>query len=725
MMHKAWAEATDKGWVIGNGRIRLELAKTAAGGLALASLSRPAAAGEKSGYEWALKGSSVGPALGMASAAAAVQPEDAGFRLADAAIDDLADGAVQLTVSFADARRGAHLALMLKCFPGSAAIECTARLSNRGTAVLPLVYAVWPLCLSLAKPGASLRVSTADPKGRHGFYETEAFKDSRSFSNWIVVEDRAARESLLLGGDLGADILRFSIEAASAATLSFMAGTNLPPQKEGTPSAIELAPGQSALTPLTFLALALGGPDDVANEAFRYLKRNVLPAPIENSPLAAYTFWVADPDAEEICAEELTFARRTGFDVFYHDASWVEGSSLVPGMNDWALGLGTWRESTVKFPHGLAAFARKVREAGMKFGIWVDPGMADAARVDSGEIPRSWIALRGGKVQQCRHPSLAVMTQLCLGNPDVVAWVKRELAGIIDKYGLEWIKWDPSGTVNHACDCPDHGHGKHGGAWAAYEGLMDIWTFLLEKYPNLTGFECDPSLRHCRTNPGPRTLLPGGFGNKFVTGPMVGPYVVGSLATIRTTDSSEIRELTAGWCTASTLDYSLRQHFMSGIAFGNINGMWSQFLSRAPSGYIEAFKRNLLAFKHYRHLLFEDVWHPVLEDAVKWDALEYAREDASEAVLFVYRHAGGGEKNVVKLKALDPARTYVVTSLNDRPGRERRLAGASLMGEGLAFALPDPWLAKGDGFPGPDYDGQLAFGSDIVIIREVPREARA
>ena len=415
--------------------------------------------------------------------------------------------------------------------------------------------------------------------------------------------------------------------------------------------------------------MAHGGPDEVANEALRYLKKHVLPEPVENSPLAASCVWLADPDAEEILSEELAFARRVGFDVFYHDACWVEGSSLVPGMNDWALGLGTWRESAAKFPHGLSAFSGKVRAAGMKFGIWVDPGNVDAALVDSGEIPRSWLALRGGKVQQCRHPSLAVMTQLCLGNPDVVAWIKRELSGIIDRFGLEWVKWDPSGTVNHACDCTDHGHGKHGGAWAAYEGLMEIWSYLLGKYPKLTGFECDPSLRHCRTNPGPRTLMPGGYRNEFMTGPMVGPYVTGSLATTRTTDSTEIRELTAGWCTASTLDYSQRQHFVGGIAFGNINGMWSQFLSRAPSGYIEAFKRNLLAFKGYRHLLFEDVWHPVLEDAVKWDALEYAREDASEAVVFVFRHPGGGEKNVVKLKALDPARTYVVTSLNDRPGQ--------------------------------------------------------
>ncbi len=99
-----------------------------------------------------------------------------------------------------------------------------------------------------------------------------------------------------------------------------------------------------------------------------------------------------------------------------------------------------------------------------------------------------------------------------------------------------------------------------------------------------------------------------------MTGPMISPYVWGSLATVKTTDSCEIRELTAGWCSASALDYSLRQHFIHGIAFGNINGMWSQLLSKAPIGYIEAFRRNLLHFKAYRHLLFCDVWHPSLSN---------------------------------------------------------------------------------------------------------------
>lgn len=719
-MNTAWVETTDKGWVIGNGRIRMELAKSPGGGVTLASLARPAAAGEKDGFEWALRGSPIGPATQWDKGGGARLPEEAGFRYSSETVSELPDGSAVLSIAFADTRRGAALTLNLKCFPGRAAIEFDAALENRGNVTLPLVYALWPLCLSIGRQG--LRVSNADPKGRHGFFDAGPVEGERAFDNWIVAEDGGAHESLLVGGDLGAGILGFGIVARAApGALGVRAGAILRQPKEGEASAIELAPGHSARTPLSFLALAHGGPDEAANEAFRYLKKHVLPEPIESSPLATSCVWISDPDAEEILLEELAFARRTGFDVFYHDASWVEGSSIVPGMNDWALGLGTYKESRQKFPHGLAELSRKVRAAGMKFGLWVDPGMVDAARVAAGEFPRKWLALRGGKALECHHPSLSVMTQLCLGNPDVVAWIKKELAGIIERYGLEWMKWDTSGTVNHACDRADHGHGAHGGAWASYEGMMEVWSFLLEKFPRLSGFECDPSLRHCRLNPGPRTLMPGGYRNEFMTGPMVGPYVTGSLATTQTTDSVEIKQLTAGWCSASTLDYSMRQHLVGGISFGNINGMWSQFLSRAPSGYIEAFKRNLLHFKSYRHLLFADVWHPPLASPEGWSALQYAREDASEAILFVFRHPGGGPKNVVKPKALDPARTYVLTSLNDRPGRDRRVTGASLLSEGIDFALPDPWLAKGDGGIGPEYDAQLAFGSDIVLIREASK----
>jgi hypothetical protein len=85
-----------------------------------------------------------------------------------------------------------------------------------------------------------------------------------------------------------------------------------------------------------------------------------------------------------------------------------------------------------------------------------------------------------------------------------------------------------------------------------------------------------------RTNPALGTLLPGGYTNEFITGPMVSPYVWGSLATAGIGDASAA-QLTGRWYSASSLDYHLRKHLTHSISFGNINGMASHSSLKPPA----------------------------------------------------------------------------------------------------------------------------------------------
>lgn len=695
-------------WVLDNGRIRLELSRTQNGRVQLGALRNLT-----TGHDWAAPRSPAGVYLTSGEGELAGAAPDSRFAFSDDRVAALPSGGKELIVIWSHSQTKAKLSLAMRIHPVAAVIEYSARLENTGSEPLPLLFRVDPLAVVLGAARGGLRVHTADEKRGHGFFEAGALAPGREFPNWIVVEDSSSRESLLVGGDMGAGVLRWGAhtDARPEGTL-VRAGAGFRPHGGNTePSAFEVGPGQSVETPISFLALSHGDSDNAGNEAFRYLRRYVFPEPVPNSPLATYCIWFTDPSSEEYLMEELPFARRMGFDVFYHDASWFESSSLVPGTNDWAKGLGSYKESREKFPRGLKPLADAVRQAGMKFGIWVDPGMVDAARVESGEIPESWLASIDGAPLESRHPSLALMRQLCLGNPEVVKSVKTNLSNIISAWGLEWLKWDPSGTVSHACNRTDHGHGRRNGAYAAYRGLMEIWSYLMDRYPNLSGFECDPSLRYSRTNPGPRSLLPGGYINEFITGPMASPLVWGSLY-----GAPEARQT---WYSASSMDYHLREHFLHGVTFGNINGMVAQRLSLAPPGYIEAFKRNLLHFKQYRHLLFEDVYHPKLSAPEGWRAIQYVKQDASEAVLFVFRDKGESAENTVSIRGLDVNSRYRVTSLNERPGRERDLAGAQLASPGLKVRLPDEWLGKGDGLPDPKYEDQLRYGSDIVLLRQL------
>jgi hypothetical protein len=702
------AVADDSGappWRLGNEKIALEIRKTGSGAAGLVSLRDV-----ETGYQWAPAQGTLGAFLEGASGSGA--QNESGFALTGVRPTER-----ELVLSFANGSTGATLEVRLKTFPGRSVIEYAATLENRGKAVLPLLSRVDPLLVSL-KAG-HVRALGPVPSG-HGFGSPVPVSGTQHFSSWLALEQPDSAESLFVGGDMGLGMLKWNIDTVSdGETMLLHAGLSLPSSANASQSpAYEIAPGGKVELPPVFLALAHGDADDAANEAFRYLKQHVFLRPVAGTPLATYCIWLTHPNSQEPLLDELKFARRMGFDVFYHDASWFENSSIVPGMNDWSKGLGAWRESRVKFPNGMKAFTHAVRASGLKCGIWVDPGNVDSERVASGEIPKSWVAMIDGKALETHHPSLSPMTQLCFGDPEVVNWVEQNLARIIGEWKLDWLKWDPSGTANYACNRTDHGHTSRNGLYAAYRGRMEILRYIMERFPQLSGFEVDPSLRYSRVNPGPPELLPGGYINEFITGPMVSPNVWGSLASAGMGEASADR-LTGSWYSSSALDYSLRKHFMHGVTFGNINGMSAQLLSAAPAGFIEAFQRNLLYFKQYRQLLLEDVYHPALTQAQGWRAVQYSKEDRSEGVLFVFRDHSESDENSVKLRALAQDARYRVTSLNDRPGRDRIMSGEELTTTGLHVKLPDPWLAKGDGLPDAKFEDQLRYGSDVILFRRL------
>jgi Melibiase/Glycosyl hydrolase family 36 C-terminal domain len=689
-----------QGWELTNGHIHVDLSRSSAG-VHLKSLRR------EGGAEWA-----------VADTPLVAVPDKVSkpCLFADAAVSDVEKGGKQLTLRFKSGP-DTLLSLKLKLYPDGAVMQMAMQVENHSQHTVALDSHMDPLFLTLKNPAGGLRPFSS-AKGEHGFHWSGNLSQRHEFQDWMVLENESAKESILVGGEPGLGVLgwRANVQSSTASTV-IRAGTILIKDKKTGPSpTFELAPRATVETPLSFFSLAKGDTDDAGNETFRYLKKYIFPAPLPNSPLVTYCIWLTERNSEELLLKELELAKRVGFDVFYHDATWYEGASVVPGMNDWTLGLGSYQESREKFPHGIKNLSDAVHAMGLKFGLWIDPGNVDAARVAAGEIPEDWLAMIDGKTLGTTHPSLAITKQLCLGDPKVVAWIEKQLGDIIEKWHLDWIKWDPSSTVSYECNRTDHGHGSTDGAYAAYRGRMEIMRYLLASFPNLSGFECDPSLQFARTNPGSQTLLPGGYINEFITGPMLSPNVWGSLATAGKGDAGG-EYLTSRWYSASALDYYFRKHFTHGVTFGNINGMSSQFLSAAPPGFIEAFERNLLYFRQYRHLLLEDVYHPKIK-AAGWSSVEYVKEDSSESVVYIFRDKSGIADTRIRLRGLDAKAKYRVTSLNDRPGREKEMTGESLLSD-LAVHLPNQWLASGDGAV-KEFAEQQLYGSDILLIQRLP-----
>ena len=67
-------------------------------------------------------------------------------------------------------------------------------------------------------------------------------------------------------------------------------------------------------------------------------------------------------------------AKHLGVDMFLLDDGWF--GNKHPRNDDHA-GLGDWEAMKSKLPGGIPALVEKAKEAGVKFGIWIEPEMVN------------------------------------------------------------------------------------------------------------------------------------------------------------------------------------------------------------------------------------------------------------------------------------------------------------------------------------------------------------
>lgn len=86
-------------------------------------------------------------------------------------------------------------------------------------------------------------------------------------------------------------------------------------------------------------------------------------------------------------------------------------------------------------------------------------------------------------------------------------------------------------------------------------------------------------------------------------------------------------------------------------------------------------------------------------------------------MVYIFRDKSKIADTIVNLRGLDAKAKYQVTSLNDRPGRDRVMTGEALM-NGIATHLPHQWLSIGDGAI-KEFADQQNYGSDILLLRRI------
>ncbi len=150
--------------------------------------------------------------------------------------------------------------------------------------------------------------------------------------------------------------------------------------------------------------------------------------------------------------------------------------------------LGDWEVDVKKLPEGIERLVNDAKKAGVKFGIWIEPEMANTTSELYEKHP-DWIIKAPG-----REPVLGRGgTQVCLdlSNPKVQDFVFGIVDNLLTKYPeIAYIKWDANAPVmNHGSQYLSAAEQSHLYI-KLHEGLIKICERVRAKYPDVVIQDC-------------------------------------------------------------------------------------------------------------------------------------------------------------------------------------------------------------------------------------------
>lgn len=374
-------------------------------------------------------------------------------------------------------------------------------------------------------------------------------------------------------------------------------------------------------------------------------------------------------------------AKDLGVDMFLLDDGWF--ANKYPRKNDHA-GLGDWEATRSKLPDGIPGLVKSAKEAGVKFGIWIEPEMVNPKSELFEKHPDWVIKLPNRETYYYRNQLV-----LDLANPKVQDYVY----GVVDRIMKEnpdvaYFKWDCNSPITNIYS--PYLKGKQGNLYIDYvRGLYHVLERIRKNYPNLPmmlcsggGGRCDyEALKYftefwCSDNTDPYERL----------------YIQWSLS--KFFPAKAMAAHVTNWNNHTSVKFRTDVASMCKLGFDiNLNTMSTTDLDYC--------KKAVANFNRLKPVILEgDQYRLVSPYESNHMAVNYVSKDRSQAVLFAYDlHPRFQEKLPgVLLKGLDPDRYYKVTEINLLPGttssfsqNEKVFSGDFLMKVGLSV------LSTGEG----------------------------
>ena len=192
---------------------------------------------------------------------------------------------------------------------------------------------------------------------------------------------------------------------------------------------------------------------------------------------------------EQLLSELMKEAKHLGVDMFLLDDGWF--GNKHPRNSDNA-GLGDWEAMKSKLPGGIPALVKSAKEAGVKFGIWIEPEMVNPKSELFEKHPDWAITLPNRKTYYYRNQLV-----LDLSNPKVQDFV----FGVVDNILTEnpevaYFKWDCNSPITNVYS--PYLKNKQGQLYIDHvRGIYNVLKRVKEKYPNTPMMLCSGGGARC------------------------------------------------------------------------------------------------------------------------------------------------------------------------------------------------------------------------------------
>jgi len=441
-----------------------------------------------------------------------------------------------------------------------------------------------------------------------------------------------------------------------------------------------LAPKESFQTPHLIYTLSTTGKGEAARRFHRWARQfgvrdGAKPQLVINNNWEATGF---DFDEKKII-EIMKGSKDLGAEIFLLDDGWF-GNGKHARLADNA-GLGDWEPNKDRLPNGLKPFTDAGKEAGIQFGIWVEPEMVNV-RSDLYEKHPEWVLTAPGRDLHFRRNQLV----LDMTRPEV----QEHAFNCIDKTlqsapDTTYVKWDCNRYITQpGSTYLDAGLQSH--LWVDYvRGLYKVMDQVAKKYPNVTFMVCS-----------------GGGGR----------VDYGSISRFQqfwpSDNTDPVRRISMQWeyaqffpataISAHATHWGKRPlKFVFDVAMSARLGMdldprhLSDEDRAIAKQAIELYKTRLRPV-----VQFGELYRLESPYETKRPSTSYVTADKSQAVVFAWQTGddSNSPSHPLKLQGLDPAKAYHLEEVNVKPGATstleangKDLTGKQLAEEGLKLPL--------------------------------------